>query len=330
MKKPRQILVGTYYLDHVGGSQLYAVDLLKELQRRDDIEVEFFAVERGKLSNYVENELGIPFMSKRRYDLVLAAQNVTVDTLRKRGPIVQICHGAILGLEQPSIYADYHVGITKEVCDSLSERGYPNQLVLNGLDLTQKRPLRAVNDELKVVLSLCQSEEATEMLANVCAKKGLEFLHFNKHRNPTFDIEQEISKADLVVGIGRSIFDAMACGRPCVVFDSRDYNGNRGDGYLHPELFDEFIQTNCSGRYRNQTFTEADLIREMEKYKPDDGRQLRKIAEGRLNVVTMAQVLLEVDGQITWQTVMRKRRRLFKKRFKRLHKSIKKKLKKLF
>ncbi len=330
MERPRQILVGTYYLDHVGGSQLYAVDLLKELQRRDDIEVEFFAVNQGRLSDYVENDLGIPFMSKRRYDLVLAAQNVTVDTLRKRGPVVQICHGAILELENPSIYADFHVGITKEVCDSLSTKGYPNHLVLNGLDLTQKRPTRAVNDELEVVLSLCQSEEANELLAKVCSRQGVEFLHYNKHKNPTFNIEHEINKADLVVGIGRSVFDAMACGRPCVVFDSRDYNGNRGDGYLHPDLFDAFVETNCSGRYRSITFNEDDLMREMEQYNPDDGQKLRRIAEEKLNVVQTTQELLNMDSQLTWETSMRKKARIFRKRLKRLRKSIKKKLKKLF
>ena len=68
----------------------------------------------------------------------------------------------------------------------------------------------------------------------------------------------------------------------------------------------------------------------MERYNPDDGQKLRKIAEEKLNVITMAQALLEMDRYITWQTVMRKCRRLFKKRVKRLRKSIKKKLKKLF
>src|SRR5690606_39428808 len=52
--------------------------------------------------------------------------NATVDAIHDRGLTVQICHGAILDLEHPSLYADYHVGITKEVCDSLSEKGYPN------------------------------------------------------------------------------------------------------------------------------------------------------------------------------------------------------------
>src|SRR5690606_35238485 len=112
-------------------------------------------------------------------------------------------------------------------------------------------------------------------LSRACDKTGVKFLHFNKFKNPTFDIECEINKADLIVGIGRSVYDAMACGRPCIVFDSRDYNGNRADGYLVPDLFDEFVQFNCSGRYRNIRFNEDDLIREFEKYDPNDGKKLR-------------------------------------------------------
>src|SRR5690606_16442812 len=286
---------------------------LRELRRREGIEVEFFSVVRGHLADYLEKEVGIPFKSKNRYDLILAAHNVTVDRLRKLGVTIQICHGTIADLELPSPHADFYVGITQEVCDSLSGKDCPNRLVFNGLDLRQKRPLRPINEKLKVVLSLCQSEEANRLLANVCATKGLDFLYFNKHKNPTFDIEREINKADLVVGIGRSVFDAMACRRPCVVFDYRVYNGNRGDGYLHPELFDEFIRTNCSGRYRNLAFTEADLLRELEKYSPEDGPKLRRIAEEKLNVVSMADALLSMGDHITWKTRHQKRKRVLRK-----------------
>lgn len=328
--KRKKVLVGIYHLDHVGGSELYTIDLLKELHRRNDIEVEFFAIIQGRLSEYVKNELGIPFMSKSRYDLILAAHNITVHTLYKRGTVVQICHGTLPDLEQPSIYADYHVGITKEVGDSLHAKGFPNQVVLNGLDLEQKHPLREVSKELKVVLSLCQSEEARELLIRVCERQGLELLHYNKHKNPTFNIEQEINKADLVVGIGRSAYDAMACGRPCIIFDSRDYNGNRGDGYLHPALFDQYVQTNCSGRYRNLTFTEEDLLREFERYRSEDGLELRRIAEEKLDMRQTATELLKMDDYITMKTSIRKTIRVSRHRFRRLRRSIKKRLKKLF
>jgi len=335
-EKKKSVLVGTYYLNYVGGSQLYTYDLITELKARDDIDVEFFAIELGDLSAYMQDKLGVSFMGKDKYDLILASHNVTVEALYKKGPIIQICHGAILGLEFPSPYADYHVGITKEVCDSLDEKGFDNALILNGLDLHQKRPTKPLNRELKKVLSLSQSEEANAMLRNVCDTLGLDFLSFNKHKNPTFHIEERINEADLVVGIGRSVYDAMACGRPCVVFDSRDYNGNKGDGYLHPDLFNDFVQANCSGRYLGKHFSEAMLIDEFRKYNPDHGAELRKIAEEHLNVEKTAVSLLAVPAYITPDTQRKKRRRInkvrikeAKARFKRSRKAFKRRLKRL-
>ena len=319
----KSVLVATYYLNYVGGLQLYACDLIKALKARDDIDVEFFAIELGDLSTYVKDKLGVSFMSKDRYDLVLASHNVTVETLYKKGPIIQICHGAILGLEFPSIYADFHVGISKEICDSLNIKGFYNTLILNGLDLQRKRPLKPLNPQLKKVLSLSQSEDANAMLRNVCDKLGLEFLSFNKHKNPTFHIEQRINEADLVVGIGRSVYDAMACGRPCIVFDSRDYNGNKGDGYLHPHLFDAFVEANCSGRYSGKHFSEDELMEEFRKYSPSDGAALRRIAEERLNVVKTAASLLATPAYITRETQRRKHRRIFKSRVKKRFKKFK-------
>ena len=207
-------------------------------------------------------------------------------------------------------------------------------MILNGLDLQQKRPTKPLNRELKKVLSLSQSEEANAMLRKVCDTLGLDFLSFNKHKNPTFHIEERINEADLVVGIGRSVYDAMACGRPCVVFDSRDYNGNKGDGYLHPDLFDDFVQANCSGRYLDKHFSEAMLIDEFRKYNPDHGAELRKIAEERLNVEKTAVSLLTVPAYITPDTRRKKRRRILKARikegkarFKRFRKAFKRRLK---
>ncbi len=329
-ERPKRILVSVYSMDHVGGSELYTFDLLKELRRRGGLEIEFFTIHQGWLSERVQDELAIPWMSRDRYDLILASHNATVDVIHDKGPTVQICHGAILGLEHPSLYADYHVGITKEVCDSLTAKGYPNRLVLNGLDLNEKKPVNPVNDTLKTVLSLCQSEEANEMLANVCNRLGLTFNYFNKHKNPTFGINDEMNKADMVIGIGRSTYDAMACGRPCIVFDARDYNGNKADGYLEPELFHAFVQHNCSGRYRDLQFDEDDLMREFEKYNSKDGEKLREIAVEKLNVARTTQELLDVANLITWQTKMKKNTRVFRTRFRQLRRSTKRKLRNLF
>jgi len=322
-EQKKQILVGVNHLIQVGGSELYTYDLINELNKNEDIEVEFFAHELGSFSEKLINDLGVSFMSQDNYDLILTAHNSTVESLYHKGPTIQICHGTIPELEQPSSYADFHVGITEEVCESLSNKGYDNELILNGIDTNQKTPYKPLNEKLKVVLSLCQSEEANKLLESICKELKLEFIYFNKHKNPIFNIEQEINKADMVIGLGRSIFDAMACGRPCIVFDNRYYNGNKADGYLHPHLFDKFIKNNCSGRYHNYEFTKEDIIREFKKYNPEDGDKLREIALKKLNVENTALQLLDIDPVISWQAIIRKQTRLLKKRFRSSKKLIK-------
>lgn len=329
-EQKKQILVGINQLDHVGGAELYTYDLINELNKHDNLDVEFFAHNQGRLSKKLEDELGISFMTQDKYDLIIATHNSTVETLHGQGPIVQVCHGAILELEHPSVYADYHVGITEEVCDSLTSKNFDNTLILNGIDIGQKKPYTKVNDTLKVVLSLCQSEKANKVIKNVCDLLDLEFIHFNKHKNPTFNIEQEINKADIVIGIGRSIFDAMACGRPCIVFDNRDYNGNKADGYLYPHLFDEFIKNNCSGRYFNRKFNEDDILGELQKYNPEHGADLRKIAVEKLNIKDTAMELLAIHQHINWKTNAKKQARTFRKQLKTLRRSFKKEIKSYF
>lgn len=101
-QQQKHILVGTHHLEQVGGSELYTVDLLKALQRRGDVTVEYFALQRGKLAQYIEQSLGIRYKSRTRYDLILASHNVVVDALRKHGQIVQICHGTAPSLRLSS------------------------------------------------------------------------------------------------------------------------------------------------------------------------------------------------------------------------------------
>lgn len=161
-------------------------------------------------------------------------------------------------------------------------------------------PYKPINDKLQVILSLCQSEEANNLLTRVCDAENIELICFDKLKNPTDNIELEINKSDMVIGIGRSIYDAMACGRPCIIFDNRYYNGNKADGYLYPHLFDEFIKNNCSGRYHNYHFTEKDIRRELKKYNANDGPQLRKIALEKLNVENTALQLLDLNPTISF------------------------------
>ncbi|WP_293941108.1 MULTISPECIES: hypothetical protein [unclassified Sphingobacterium] len=309
MGKAKKILVATNHLAEIGGSELYTYDLIKALNVRPDVEVEYFTFNKGLISDKIEEELHTPFMNKKRYDLIFANHNSSVKELFSKAPIIQICHGTVPELEQPSPLADYHVAISDEISDHLLSMGYANDVILNGIDVQAKKPVRPLNNTLQSVLSLCQSDKANAKLKAICRAKGLHFQAYNKQENPTVSIEQKINLFDLVVGIGRSIYDAMACGRPSLIYDHRGYNGNKADGYLRPENFSKYVQMNCSGRYLNRQYQEKELIRELEKYNPEDGRKLRNIALTQLNAYKMVNQLLNIEEQLNWRNRFNKWKR---------------------
>lgn len=309
MGKAKKILVATNHLAEIGGSELYTYDLIKALNVRPDVEVEYFTFNKGLISDKIEEELHTSFMNKKRYDLIFANHNSSVKELFSKAPIIQICHGTVPELEQPSPLADYHVAISDEISDHLLNMGYANDVILNGIDVQAKKPVCPLNNTLQSVLSLCQSDKANAKLKAICRAKGLHFQTYNKQENPTISIEQKINLFDLVVGIGRSIYDAMACGRPSLIYDHRGYNGNKADGYLRPENFSKYVQMNCSGRYLNRQYQEKELIRELEKYNPEDGRKLRNIALAQLNAYKMVNQLLNIEEQLNWRNRFNKWKR---------------------
>ena len=64
----------------------------------------------------------------------------------------------------------------------------------------------------------------------------------DKAKDNVFNIENIINEADLVVGIGRSIYDSMACGRCVISYDYRVYNNKPlGDGYISKEKIEKHI-----------------------------------------------------------------------------------------
>src|SRR5690606_3879634 len=95
---------------NVGDTESFTLTMAEELIKRN-FSVEYFTFRRGKISELLENS-GVNFMTKKKYDLILANHNTCVSTLKNRGTIIQTCHGIYPKLEQPSDDADAHVSIS--------------------------------------------------------------------------------------------------------------------------------------------------------------------------------------------------------------------------
>lgn len=278
-----KILLGNSKLQKTGGTENYVYALALELLRRGH-EVEYFTFERGDISRRLEEE-GVGFMSHTYYDLVLANHATVVDFLCNHGLVVQTCHGVLPAQEQPSPQADVHVAVTSEVAGHLRELGYGADVVLNGVDCERFAPRTPLNGRLTRVLSLCQSERANRLVRSCCEELGVEFAACNKHTDNVFRVEDAINGADLVVGVGRSVYDAMACGRCVVSFDFRDYmESPMGDGYLTEATIGASLVHNCTGRGQKRRFTRELLKEELLRYNAADGAWARQYALEHLNI----------------------------------------------
>lgn len=252
--------------------------------------MEYFTFQKGEVSEKME-KLGVPYMSKKHYDLILANHVPVVKELFTRGFIIQTCHGVVIDLEQPSEFADMHVSVTEEVKDYLQSKGFDSLVINNGIDCKRFAPHKPISDKLSSVLSLSQSDELNVFIKDCCEELGVDFLSCNKFTDNVWEVERAINKADLVIGIGRSLYDAMACGRCVISFDKRDYiNEAIGDGYLNKENIDKSIYHNCSGRGLRRKFNKQEFIEELQKYNRTDGEWARELALKKLNIEKASQV----------------------------------------
>lgn len=284
------ILIANHHLKRTGGTENYSFALAEELVRLGH-QVEYFTYTKGYVSKKFE-EAGIRFKSRKTYDLILANHKTTIQFLHRRGFTVQTCHGTLPTLEQPSKYADAYVSVTQEVHDHLKAKGVESTLIKNGINCRRFAPRRKLNDRLSCVLSLCQSDEANTMIREVCIRNGIRYLSADKKHDNVWKLEELINQADLVVGIGRSLYDAMACGRTVISFDKRKYSDALGDGYLDAATVVDSIRYNCSGRGSRKKMDEASFENELHKYKPSDGAALREYALRELNIEHAAQQYL--------------------------------------
>ena len=296
-----RILLGTHYLAKTGGTESYTFALAMELKRLGH-EVEHFAIIRGGVSSMLE-EKGVPFMTSDHYDLILANHTTVMEQLWPLGFTVQTCHGNIAELEQPSPYADAYVAVSEEVREHLQSKGYRAAAVIaNGIDCNRFCQKKPVSPTLQTVLSLCQSDVANDFIRRCCQQEGIRFLQSNKFTDNVWSIEELINESDLVVGLGRSAYDAMACGRCVLVYDYREYMGEfLGDGMLTPESIQKSMLCNCSGRSNRLKYNEETFIKELQKYSPELGAWGREFALEHLNIEKAVEAYLDIYRGIDFE-----------------------------
>ncbi len=87
------------------------------------------------------------------------------------------------------------------------------------------------------------------------------------HPSPQLDVADAMRDVDVVVGYGRSIVEAMACGRPAYVFDHAGC-----DGWVTPESYERIEAAGFSGLSAQMPPDAARLRADLDAYRPELGR----------------------------------------------------------
>lgn len=279
-----KILLATHYLNIVGGTETYTYALGKELRNRGH-EVHFYAVEVG-LNAWRYEEIGPIYQNPQDdYDLILMNHNTTLTALQSlKGYGIFTSHGIYPDLEQPAPGADCYVAVSEEVQQHMKEAGYKAHIIRNGIDLKRFRSNRPVSNELERVLCMTQGTQATQKVKKACEQLNIEFISVSKSEN-IWHIEAMIEWADLIIGVGRSAYDAMAMGRDVLLYDERSYSIRSGiDGFVSAPQIEHLITHNCSGRKYALEATEDRLRYNLEDYSPIRAHLNRNIAKIYFNI----------------------------------------------
>jgi hypothetical protein len=147
-----------------------------------------------------------------------------------------------------------------------------------------------INSTLENVLYV-SNRKKWKTYANIkraCEILGVNFRAVGSPYGRAHFIENDINKADLVIGWARCLMEAMACGRPVISYDKEF-----GDGYLDYETYLK-SRTRNFGPGCDHKYTVDGLIGEIKKYNSEDGLFNRSIILKEHNVVCGTDQILSI------------------------------------
>jgi hypothetical protein len=281
--------------EFIGGTTTLLVDLASSLLRQGH-KLYYWSTDFGRnsitedwfKSNNIEMYLGQPI------DAAITCQQTATYFFLNKCKVLQLLNSKFTSFEYP-VKGAIHISVSVEIKNFVKEKfGIDTPVMLNGIDLNRYKPNGELHSKPRV-LSICQGND--KLLELACNELGYEFKSVPKDvGGRIWNIEDWIKESDIVVGIGRSAFVGMACGKCVISWDNRSLNPNTGCGYIEPARFFEYVKTNMTGREFPPIDTVDKLKNELLKYKPDDGRLLREIALLHLNADTNARIYVNKLG----------------------------------
>lgn len=271
-----------------GGTQTWTITMVKFLRELGH-NVHFTGV-NGRIHPSFRSEYQ-PLIN--RYDLLIANGNLAFNKFKNISPIkILILHGILPQMEQPVSGADILLGVSEEVENNITKRGFKcDGIIRNPIDLDKYTTTNPVK-EIKTIGFLDRRRRFPfiEELSN-------RFNVIQIGNPPTTQIKEELDKCDLVVARGRGIYEAMSLAKNVIVSGNNSGRGGKTewmDGFVDDTTFYIYRENNCSGRKMKINVTNVDIFWEqIQKASVEQAQSNRLLMEKNNDARLIAKELLK-------------------------------------
>jgi hypothetical protein len=299
-----RLLLATNHLG-LGGSESYLLTVAEQLDRLGH-EVAVFAPEPDRGAEVAE-ERRIPVIGEaglaEGYDAALVQDAGVSLTIADRCPDLPqlfVAHSAKFDLQAPPQLPGL-VGTVVVLNDRVAARVRSFALELEIVRLRQpidterfapRSPLPPVARNA-LLLSNTPNGDRLEMLRGACAEAGLELRQLGGITGQSTDIRPAVTDAEVVIGYGRSILEAMACGRAAYVYDWKG-----GDGWVTPESYPAIEADGFAGSAGDSITDATVLARDLSRYSAEMGPVNHDLVMANHKAGEHAQQLVELFGRL--------------------------------
>lgn len=267
-----RLLLATNHLG-LGGSESYLLTVAEQLDRLGHEAVVLSHEEGGGAE--VARERGIALVGEGGVDGDFEAALVQdggmshqVADLCPSVPQLFVCHSSKFDLQSPP-QLDGAVGAVVALNDRVAERlrSLASQVEIvrlrQPIDTERFIPRGPLAEVPRHALLLSNNPNADRvaMLEGACAQAGLALSRLGGLAGRAADIRSALAGVEIVIGYGRSLLEAMACGRAAYVYDWKG-----GDGWVTAEAYDAIEADGFAGGATGGVLDVTELAEDLRRY----------------------------------------------------------------
>ena len=176
---------------------------------------------------------------------------------------IYVCHGVMFWQDAPVQSKVPYAAVSEEVQEFLKKHKAASRIVRQPVDLATYVPGPMLRQSRPIALSFSAAAAERALIQAACDKAEFELIH--PPTTEQWDIVPLLHSADIVIGSGRGVCEAMACGRSAIVCSKYGC-----DGLLSPATLDHAMSHNFSGRATGGDVAEG-LAAALNDYDPELG-----------------------------------------------------------